>query len=130
MNDRDAKKAHDEIRNLERDMVARLSELSDDDLAAELHEDGINPCQDAEYVGALLERAVGRARMAAARAGLAASRAGRNTAKVVGSSRTLEDAKGLTMAARHGTEQSEADIASAAEDLSELDALEDENPGK
>ncbi len=130
MNSKDEKKARDEIRNVERAMVARLSELSDADLAAELREDGIDPGEDAGYAASLLERAVGRARMAAARAGLAASRSRRNTAKVVGTSSLLDDAKGLTMAARHGTEQSEADIASAADDLAELDALDGENPGK
>lgn len=130
MNSQDDKKARQEIRNVERAMVARLSELPDADLAAELLEDGIDPGEDAEHAASILERAVGRARMASARAGLAASRSRRNTAKVVGSSGSLDDAKGLTMAARHGTEQSEADIASAADDLAELDALDSENPDK
>ena len=49
---------------------------------------------------------------------------------MTGSTGSLDDAKGLTMAARHGTEQSEADIASAADDLAELDALDSENPDK
>lgn len=130
MNSQDEKKAREEIRNVERAMAARLSELSDADLEAELREDGIDPGQNAAHAASVLERAVGRARMAAARAGLAASRSRRNTAKVVGSPGVLEDAKGLTMAARHGTEQSEADIASAADDLAELDALDGESPGK
>ncbi|MEJ1979026.1 MAG: hypothetical protein WDN49_25795 [Acetobacteraceae bacterium] len=94
MNSQDEKKARDEIRNVERAMVARLSDLSDADLVAELREDGFDPAEDAAQVASVLERAVGRARMAAARAGLAASRSRRNAAKVVGSPGLLEDAKG------------------------------------
>ena len=130
MNSQDQKNAHEEIRNVERAMVARLSELSDADLATELRGDGIDVSKDAEHAARVLERAVGRARMEAARVGLAASRSRQNTARVVGSPSSLDDAKGLTMAARNGTEQSEADIASAAADLAELDAIAGENPQK
>ena len=49
MNSQDDKKAREEIRNVERAMVARLSELPDADLAAELLEVGIDPDEDAEH---------------------------------------------------------------------------------
>ncbi len=130
MNSQDEKKAREEIRNVERALVARLAELSDDELAAELLEDGIDPVRDAEHAATVLERAVGRARMAAARAGLEASRSRRNAARAGSSSGSLDDAKGLTMAARHGTEQSTADIASAADDLAELDSFDSDAPEK
>jgi hypothetical protein len=42
MNSQDEKKAREEIRNVERAMVARLAELSDAELAVELREDGID----------------------------------------------------------------------------------------
>ena len=130
MSSQDYKKAREEIRNVERALTARLADLSDDELAAELREDGIDPGEDAEHTASVLERAVGRARMAAARAGLEASRSRRNTVRAAGSPGSLDDAKGLTMAARHGTEQSAADIASAADDLAELDSFDSDAPEK
>lgn len=130
MSSQDGKKAREEIRNVERALMARLAELSDEELAAELREDGIDPGVDAEHTAFVLERAVGRARMAAARAGLEASRSRRNAVRAAGSPGGLEDAKGLTMAARHGTEQSAADIASAADDLAELDSFDSDAPEK
>jgi hypothetical protein len=123
MNSQDEKKAREEIRNVERAMVAHLAELSDAELAAELRADGIDPNEDAEHVATILKRAVGRSRRAFARAGLAESRS-RRPVKIVRSADSVSDATGLTKAARHGMEQTEADIESAAEDLGELDAIE------
>ena len=127
MTSNDEKKVFDEVRNVERAMVARIAELPEDDLLAEMVEDGIDLNDDADRVRQLLERSVGKARMAAARAGLAASRSQRHTQKdvnVAPASNVLREAQGLTMAARNGTEQTEADIASVAKDFAELDEFE------
>jgi hypothetical protein len=127
----DEKKVFDEVRNVERAMVARIAELPQDDLLAEMREDGIDLKDDADRVRQLLARSIGKARMAAARAGLAASRSQRHTQKDVNvdpSSNVLREAQGLTMAARNGTEQTEADIASVANDFAELDEPEAGKP--
>ena len=127
MTSNDEKKVFDEVRNVERAMVARIAELPEDDLLAEMVEDGIDLNDDADRVRQLLARSVGKARMAAARAGIAASRSQRDTRKDVNvdpASNVLQEAQGLTMAARNGTEQTEADIASVAKDFAELDEFE------
>lgn len=62
--------------------------------------------------------------MAAAKAGLAAHHTAPQVRPPVPAN-DLGTAKGLTMAARHGTEQTEADVKTVAEDLADLKAFQE-----
>jgi hypothetical protein len=114
------------ILNLEDTLVEDLLAMSDDELMADSREIGMDVDQEAAHVQQLFERTAGTARMAAARAEMAEYRAGgASQPKGAGArpANDLQEAR-LTSAARNGTDQTEADIKSVADDLAELAAFE------
>ncbi|MDR3529299.1 MAG: hypothetical protein P4L90_01895 [Rhodopila sp.] len=117
------------ILKLEDALVDDLLAMSDNELTADSREIGMDVEQEAMHVRQLLERTAGKARMAAAKAELAEYHArGALHARGAGArpSNDLREAR-LTLAARNGTDQTEADIKSVAEDLAELAAFEDKS---
>lgn len=65
-----SKKERKEIRQLQDALIDLVMDASDEELLAELREDGLDPDQEAETIRAELARAAGKARMAAAKARL------------------------------------------------------------
>jgi hypothetical protein len=117
------------ILNLEDALVKDLLAMSDNELMADSREIGMDVEREAMHVRQLLERTAGKARMATAKAEMAEYRArGASHARSVGArpANDLQEAR-LTLAARNGTDQTEADIKSVAEDLAELAAFEDKS---
>ncbi len=122
----------EELRNIEDAVVDRLLELPEAELLAEMAEDGIDLEADATRIGALSKSAAGKARMAAAKASVVVHgvRFGQRSPASQRPVQDIRDAKGLTMAARNGSSQSEADINSVADDLVLLKKLEEEGGGE
>ena len=117
------------ILKLEDALVEDLLAMSDDELVADSREVGMDVEQEAMHVRQLLERTAGKARMAAAKAEMAEYRArGTSRTRSAGArpANDLQEAR-LTLAARNGTDQTEADIKSVAEDLAELASFEDKS---
>ena len=117
------------ILNLEDALVEDVLAMSDEELMADSREIGMDVEQEAMHMRQLLERTAGKARMAAAKAEMAEYRArGASHARSAGArpANDLQEAR-LTLAARNGTDQTEADIKSVAEDLAELAAFEDKS---
>jgi len=115
------------ILNLEDALVEDLLAMSDNELLADSREIGMDVDQEAIHLRQLLERTAGKARMAAAKAKMTEYRARRGShARSAGArpANDLQEAR-LTLAARNGTDQTEADVKSVAEDLAELAAFED-----
>jgi hypothetical protein len=126
----EGKKYLDEVRNVELALAARLEAMSDAELEAELAESGLDLDAESARVEALLKRTAGKARMKVAKLGAAGhATSPRHLGRALPSpANDIRAAKGMTMAARHGTEQSEADLQSLADDLAELEAMEKESP--
>lgn len=117
------------ILNLEDALVEDLLTMSDDELMADSHEIGMDVEQEAMHMRQLIERAAAKARMAAAKAEMAEYRArGATGARSAGArpANDLNEAR-LTLAARNGRDQTEADIKTVAADLAELAAFEDKS---
>jgi len=117
------------ILNLEDALVEDLLAMSDNELLADSREMGMDVGPEAMHVRQLLDRTAGKARMAAAKAEMADYRTrGASHARSAGArpANDLQEAR-LTLAARNGTDQTEADIKSVAEDLAELSAFEDKS---
>ena len=117
------------ILKLEDALVEDLLAMSDDEVVADSREIGMDVEQEAMHVRQLLERTAGKAKMTAAKAEMAEYRArGASHAGSAGArpANDLQEAR-LTLAARNGTDQTEADIKSVAEDLAELAAFEDKS---
>jgi hypothetical protein len=132
-------KDRDAMRRLEDALIDDILNATDEQIAAEAAEDGIDLEAQASAMRAMFERAVldsGKTRMAAAKAAAAAHRSTVPRARMPGlqggafPGRTANDvgnARKVTMAARNGIEQSERDLKGVEEDLAELKALlEDE----
>ena len=113
------------VKNLEMALVDRLLALSPEEFLAEEAEAGTDIEREAEETRRLFERAAGKVRMAEAKAGLAAHRAEPRIRHPVPAN-DLGTAEGLTLAARNGTEQTEADVRSVAEDLAELATFQEQ----
>jgi hypothetical protein len=119
-------KERKEIRQLQDALIELVMEASDEEILAELVEDGLDPDQEAEAMGVELARAAGKARMAAARSRLG-RRALRAKARIEPAANDdVLDARRLTTAARNGSEQSAADVESAAEDLRDIARHQDQ----
>jgi hypothetical protein len=124
------------IRRLQDALVEDIMSASDEEIAAEAMEEGVDLERQAEAMRAMFERQVleaGKARMTAAKAAAAAYRAGAApggpmppapTGYRAAATKTTDRARKLTMAARNGAEQSERDLAGVEEDLAELAALQ------
>lgn len=126
MTDKDREAA----RRLQDAMIEDILAASDEEIVAEAAEDGLAPEREAERMRATLARAAGKARMRVAKAQLASER-GQASARVpdAGGARTsaandVGQAKKVTMAARHGKDQTERDVETTAEDLADLAAFE------
>ena len=113
-------KERKEIRQLQDALIDLVMDASDEELLAELREDGLDPDQEAESMRVELARAAGKARMAAAKARLQRRVLRRGPGFGPAANDEIGDARRLTMAARNGSEQSEADVQSAAEDLRDI----------
>lgn len=115
-------------------LIEDVLETSDDDVLAEVREDGLDPQIEAASVRALFEQAVlqtNRRRLLAAKA---AVRAEHSAARHSNSPVSIQEARqrlqvildqkeatpALTLAARNEAEMSEADILSLLQDLEEL----------
>lgn len=131
-------KDRDAMRRLENALIDDILNATDDEIAAEAAEEGIDLEAQATAMRSIFERArleSGKTRMAAAKAAAAAHRSAALRGRVprlqpgVFEGRAANDvgnARKLTMAARNGTEQSERDLKSVEEDLAELNALLEE----
>ena len=136
----DSKKERESLDRLANALVDDILEISDEELLAEVLDDGDDPDEIAEDVRALFERTLqeeGKARLAAARKAVAeswwkgsavvsidpAARRRRYESMIADDP---ELSAKLTMAARKGEGQSERDADSAIEDLAELGAFDDE----
>lgn len=117
------------ILNLEDALVEDLLAMSGDELLADSREIGMDVEQEAMHMQELLERAAGKARMAAAKAEMAEYRAVRVLQSRSAGARPANDMQEarLTLAARNGTDQTEADVKSVADDQAELAAFEDKS---
>ena len=127
MTQTDINKGLEALDNLERALVDRVSALSEAELLAEMVEDGFDPQTEAEIIEALTERAAARSRMATAKSAVASARSWSALpgGKHLVPANDFHAARGMTMAARNGTSQSEADIQSLADDMAELHGTED-----
>ena len=137
----DQKKERDALNRLADALVEDILNASDEEVLAEAEEDGIDPGRLAGHLRDVFERAVadaGKQKLAAARQG--AGNARRLRARVVRidhadarrrfEAMIAEDPKlteKLTLAARKGEGQSDRDIDSAVEDLTELGAFDEED---
>lgn len=113
-------KERKEIRQLQDALIDLVMGASDDEILAELREAGLDPEQEAEAVRVELARAAGKARMAIAKSKLLRQPLQSKARPMAAANNDLGDARRLTLAARNGSEQSEADVQSAAEDLREI----------
>jgi hypothetical protein len=117
-------------------MADDLLNASEEELIAEIIEDGRNPTEEAEAMRALIEKAArqnGKARLWAAKDAVATLHSGRRPAAtnlgVVEARRKLasllasEAARGLSMAARKETDMSDSDIFGMLADFEELGVL-------
>ena len=112
--------------NLEDALAERLLAMSDAELLAESEELGMDIEREAQAMQSLLQRVSGKARMEDVLAQMKSHR-GRKARPALGhSAPNIQEAKGMTLAARNGTEQSEADVNSVAEDLTDLAAFDKE----
>lgn len=120
-----------ELERLHDAMIEDLLSASDEEVLEEAREDGLDPAAVRREVLSLLDAAelkVGKAKMAAAKAGAAAFRrtgtvAATDVTDLRASAANDAEARRLTMAARHGSEQSERDLKGIAKDLAELGAV-------
>lgn len=124
------------IRRLQDALVDDILSASDEEIAAEAAEQGVDLERHAEAMRAMFERKVlesRKAKLAAAKAATAAYNAGGThgvamppapTGYRAAPTKVTDRAKKLTMAARNGAEQSERDLAGVEEDLAELAALQ------
>jgi hypothetical protein len=119
-------KERKEIQHLQDALIDLVMEASDEEILAELAEDGLDLDQEAEAVGVELARAAGKARMAAAKSRLERQALRGKTKFTPAANDDVVDARRLTMAARNGSEQSEADVQSAADDLREIARYQDQ----
>ncbi|WP_419900300.1 hypothetical protein [Roseomonas sp. USHLN139] len=131
-------KDRDAVRRLEDALIDDILGATDDEIAAEAAEDGIDLEAQAAVMRSMLERArleSGKTRMAAAKAAAAAHRSvaphGRipvsQSAGFAGrAANDVGNARKLTMAARNGGEQLDRDLKGVEEDLAELNALIEE----
>ena len=127
MTQTEIEKGLEALDNLDKALVDRVSALSETELLAEMIEDGFDPQVEAEFIRTLSVRAAARSRMVAAKAAVAS---GRNRPAGLGGkplvpANDFQVARGMTMAARNGTSQSEADIQSLVDDMAELHGPED-----
>ena len=137
----DRKKMRNALDRLADALVDDILNASDEEILAEAEEDGVDPARLAGRLREDFERTAteaGKAKLAAARRGAANAR--RSGARVVriepADARRRYDAmiaqdpkltEKLTLAARKGEGQSESDINSAIEDLTELGAFDAED---
>ena len=113
-------KERKEIRQLQDALIDLVMKASDEEILTELKEDGLDADQEAEAMRVELARAAGKARMAAARSKLKRQALAGKVAFGTAANDDLGDARRLTIAARNGSEQTEADVQSAAEDLRDI----------
>ena len=116
------------IQNLQDALVEDILEMSDDTLLADSREIGMDVEREAEQLRQLLERSAAKARMAAVKADMARYSSQVTTSRNLpaNSDNELRDAR-LTLAARNGIEQTEADVKSVAEDLAALAAFKEKS---
>jgi hypothetical protein len=115
------------ILNLEDALVEDLLAMPDNELLADSIEMGVDVEQEAIQVRQLLERTAGKARMATAKAEMAeyrACEASRTQGAGALPANDLHEAR-LTLAARNGSDQTEADLKSVAGDLAKLATFTD-----
>lgn len=103
-------------------LIEDVLSATDDELYAELREDGRDPSAEATAMRAELDRAAARGRMVLARARVVVPHP--KAAGAVGGEETNGDARKITLAARNGRSQSERDVASTAEDLEAIKAFQ------
>ena len=136
----DPKMGRDALDRLADAFVEDILSASDEDILAEIAEDYGDPERLSEEMRALFERTIleqGKAKLAAAKeaatearetgdsvVGIDQAEARRRYESIIDNDRELSSK--LTLAARKGEGQSERDVESAIEDLSELGALDDE----
>ena len=115
------------LQNLRDTLVDDLLAMSDDEILADSGEIGMDVEHEAMQVRQVLDRAAGKARMAAAKAEMSAYHTRgvshiRSAASLPAND--LQEAR-LTLAARNGKDQTEADLKSIAEDLAKLATFKD-----
>ena len=125
MTDKDLKA----VRNLQDSVIEGIMAESDEEMLADLAEDGLDPEKEAALMKVDLALAAGRARMSIAKASVERDRARSATLphRPVAAN-DVADVKRLTRAARNGTEQSEADIRTEAEDLARIREFQSGKP--
>ena len=117
------------VRNLQDSLIDGIMAATDEEVLADLAEDGLDPEKEAALMKADLALAAGRARMSIAKASVERDRARSATfSRPQAAANDVADVKRLTRAARNGTEQSEADIRSEAEDLAEIREFQSGRP--
>lgn len=115
--------------NLNDAMVEDLLAMSDEEIIADSVEMGMDVEEAAMQVRQVLDRTAGKARMAASKAEMADYRTrGILHVRIAGilPANDLREAR-LTLAARNGSDQTDADLKSVAEDLAKLAAFEDKS---
>ena len=125
MTDKDREAA----RRLQDALIDDVMAASDDEIAAELTGDGLDPAAEAASMRTVLARALGKARMTVAKNAIERGRPHPDAAQrvvVPMAANDVAEVRRLTRAARNGKEQSERDIQSAAEDMAELEAFQAE----
>ena len=113
-------KERTEIRQLQDALIDLVMQASEEEILAELREDGLDPDLEAESMRVDLARAAGKARMIAAKARLQRQTLRPRPGFESPANDDIGDARRLTRAARNGSEQSEADVQSAAQDLRDI----------
>jgi hypothetical protein len=103
-------------------LIEDVLSATDDELYAELREDGRDLSAEAAAMRAELDRAAARGRMVLARARVVVPHP--KAAGGVGGEEFNGDARKITLAARNGRSQSERDVASTAEDLEAIKAFQ------
>ena len=112
--------------------VEDLLKASDEEILADARELGTDLQAERRRHLDVLERAtveVGKVRMAGARAALDARRSGASQDRTGSGRADAPDARAITLAARNGTEQSDRDRKTVQEDLDELAAFREDEPG-
>lgn len=113
-------KERTEIRQLQDALIDLVMQASDEEILAELREDGLDPDLEAEAMRVELARAAGKARMAAVKARLQRQVLRSRPGFELPANDDIGDARRLTIAARNGSEQSEADLQNTAGDLRDI----------
>jgi len=132
----------DAVRRLKDALVKDILEESDEQIAADAAEDGIDLERQAQAMRAMFEAEVvqaGKVKLQAAKAAVAAQRLVLVQRRAVGpasgefaagAANDVGSALTLTMAARNGGTQSERDLEGVKEDLTELAALQENGEKK